>query len=497
MDGDRNYRQVRQNMNQMRDPIQIAVAYQRELFALCAEFFMRATGKNARAFSTIALFPRTVRSNADALQGRGFNAFQWFVPTIRQFYANNAEVAFEAAKQLGGHKLVLGGSSRFLESQLKAVATSALYSDTVFVPDPIMPWVEKERDEERFRHVLLIQAAHALLHLQPLIDAKVSCPSVLVFPSWEKYLEENDETTKVGQRSMVVNLFCNVLEQPFDTIEEVIEAADKDPQNFLNTVEAKRVFIPPNGHEDNSVAESLVQYVDYLRENRSKKWVSEFETLPIHRQVLSAIWERLMPQYHLLENAEEMNGHPLLAVEQQTKYFKLVCATSGARLQSIGLLEPQTLAAVEALSHKRLTWLSSVPLESIARLKEDGATLEFRTRLNNATERLHASALDDVNRVAAEVCYELADMITTHDKQQRDLKDKYDRIHGNTLALGVAGASVAFAPVLAPLLGAATLFPIAAKYGKDKVDERAERRAMSRSLTGVLAIANSKDVLDI
>src|SRR5262249_10832466 len=58
---------------------------------------------------------------------------------------------FSDCKQLGGMGLVLGGSRRFKRTQLDAVATAALYSDTVLIPDPVLPWLlETEREEEKF-----------------------------------------------------------------------------------------------------------------------------------------------------------------------------------------------------------------------------------------------------------------------------------------------------------------------------------------------------------
>jgi hypothetical protein len=55
-----------------------------------------------------------------------------------------------------------------------------------------MPWLERDRREERFRHVLLLKAVHTLLQLKPLVDADLRYPPVVVFPSWEKSLEEHD-----------------------------------------------------------------------------------------------------------------------------------------------------------------------------------------------------------------------------------------------------------------------------------------------------------------
>ena len=176
----------------MTDPIKSTVEYGRGLFARLEEFFLRATGKSAAEFATIETFSDVIRANAHDLASRAETAFVWLDTEVRAFQARGGLSAFPAAKQLGGIRLVLGGSSRFLGSQLNSVSTVVLDSDTVLIPDPIMPWLERDRTEERFRHVLLLQAVHALLHLKPLVDADLHCPPVVVFPSWEKSLEDRD-----------------------------------------------------------------------------------------------------------------------------------------------------------------------------------------------------------------------------------------------------------------------------------------------------------------
>jgi len=67
---------------------------------------------------------------------------------------------FKAArcKNLDACKLNIGGSGRFLSTQLNATRKAILYSDTVLIPDPDMPWLEKNRDEEAFQHVHILQA---------------------------------------------------------------------------------------------------------------------------------------------------------------------------------------------------------------------------------------------------------------------------------------------------------------------------------------------------
>jgi adenine/guanine phosphoribosyltransferase-like PRPP-binding protein len=101
--------------------------------------------------------------------------------------------------------------------------------------------------------------------------------------------------------------------------------------------------------------------------------------------------------------------------------------------------------------------------------------------------------LSNVDKVAAEICHELANMTADHEKQLRSIQSKYSRLHGQTAVLAVAAAGVALMPALAPFLGAAVPLALAVKYGKDKSDELAEKRALTQSLVGVLATAASNE----
>jgi len=59
--------------------------------------------------------------------------------------------------------------------------------------------------------------------------------------------------------------------------------------------------------------------------------------------VLNGILERLEPQFHLIENANETRGQPLLSIEQQAYYFRL-CASAAEDLleaQEVSLHRPE------------------------------------------------------------------------------------------------------------------------------------------------------------
>ena len=478
----------------MLDPVKVVTQYQRDLFARLDEFFVRATGKSAAEFATIDEFGDRVRSRAQELAPLLEAAFEWLYPELGSFYEREASQMFGCAKAAGGMKLILGGGSRFGQSQLQSVTTSALYSDTVLIPDPVLPWLENERTEERFSQVLLLQVVHALLHLKPLVDADLQYPAVLVFPSWEKTLEDKDKQTQSAILQLIADVFSHFLGENLGTLEEVRDYADRKPEQFLTKVDANHLFVAPGGPVDEPIAEALVRYQTYLETWRSSEWLAAYGLAPIHRRVLNGVAEYVGPVYHLLENAEEIGGHPLMCLDQHAHYYRLVAAANSARLERLRLLGDQTKALVDAMGSRRLNWLSSVSIEELAGLRMDNANVTFRKRLEDAVGRLHESTLFNVDKVAAEICQELESAITDHENELRRVQQKYTRVHARTLIGALGAAAVTWIPSLAPFLGASIPFlAVATTYGVEKWNELVEKHKLTRSLMGVLVTARSRD----
>jgi hypothetical protein len=240
----------------MSDPFKQARDYQRELFQRLGEFFVRATGQAATDFSTIEGFSETISRTAHDIGTRGPDAFSWLHQSLGQLYSSRGVEAFRVARQLAGLKLVQAGS-RFTASHLRSVQTALLYADTVLIPDPVAPWIESERREERFRDVLLLQNAHALLHLKPVVDADLPHLPVLVFPSWEKSLEERDSHTQQGIGQLIADTLTRFVDPSIQTYGEAIDYARKRPDDFEREVEKHRLIVAPGGIIGASAIESL------------------------------------------------------------------------------------------------------------------------------------------------------------------------------------------------------------------------------------------------
>lgn len=477
---------VDKTRTQMSDPIKPLVDYQREYFAILDEFFIRATGQTSSEFATVETFAHQIRSSAHSIAPRGLAAFTWVVEKLTDLYAQRGAAAFSNAKNLGGLKLVLGGGSRVHRSHLDSIQTSVLYCDTVLVPDPVLPWIEKDRSEERFSRALFLQAVHTLLSLKPLADADLPLPAVVVFPSWEKGLEERDPLTQQGISRMFANVIASNVGEKFETLEDIVAFADKESGRFCELVDQKHLLVAPGGPVE-PLEQALLRYDQHLATWRSNDWVENYRRAPLHRRVVSSIHERVVPIYHLMANAFEFDGQPLMAIEQQAYYFSLVSQASANLLEERRVVDPRTTALVASLASRRLEWLARIPIKTLVELRRDNENLAFREVLTRSVERLQAAQLDDLNKVTTEVCHEISVAIGEHEKQVRAIQEKYKRVHSETALLAGAAVIGAFIPALTPFLGTVAPLALSAKYGADKVNELSDKAKLRRSVIGVLA----------
>lgn len=474
------------------DIAKTVAGYQIELFQHVGEFFGRATGMGAVDFSTIDGFGDRIRRDAHFIGHRGEDAFRWADRELRAFYARRGREIFQLAKRLGGMKLVLGGSSRFAASQLASVRGSLLYADTVLIPDPVYPWLEVERSEEQFRHVLMLQAAHTLLYLKPIVDSDLTHCPILVFPSWEKSLEQQDKATIDGTQQMIADVFANYVNPDIRTMDDAARMAREHPQIMLAAIEQQKLFVAPGGPIGEPVVDALSRYEQDVRTWRSNDWMTDYNRLPQVGRVMNAVCERLQPQYHLLENAEELLAHPLLAIKQQAHYYGIVSHVNSERLTRLGLLDQKTRSMLTGLQSTRLEFLSDLPLDALVEMRRNNDNEVFRKRMISVVGGLHESSIEDLDRIAAEMCREIDSGIADYNRAVRDIDGKYRIKNTQTLATGAITSVSLLWPNLAPFIGPALPFAVAAKLGWDAWEKYNEKKKISRSLMGMLAVAKDQ-----
>jgi hypothetical protein len=467
---------------------------QKAYFSLLDEFFIRATGRKYSEFCAISDFAATIKASAH-LAPRMREAFIWADKALRDFYAGPGKDLFTLARAVGGQKLVMGGGSRFGETHFDSVRKMALYADTILIADPVLPWLEIPREEERFGHVLFIQAIFVLLHLKPLVDADLPYPPIVIFPSWEKLLERHDPQTREGQKGFAAATIAFHIKKDFANLEKLAQYAVEHTGEFFAAVEGAQLLVAQDCQPDMPLNEQVAQYRRWIKTWRSEAHLRQTVDLPDSLFVLSCILERLAPQYHILENADELCAQPMFCLPQHWHYYKLCTNHLEGRLRSADVINAESIAAIRAMNEPNLQWLGNVPIESLVELRRNNENEEFRRRLNAYTKTLGEASLCDLNRVSGEVARGIAALIAEHQRTVREIRAKYSRSYSVTAVASWISVAATLVPALAPL-GGMSAVTLAFRYGKEKMEELAAKNSAAKSLMGVLALADSSTAKD-
>lgn len=477
------------------------IIYQDRYFEILTEFFLSVTGCLPREFSPLDSFSESIQRMAVTLRENSSRAesamvaFSTLETELKKLYSEEGGKAFSAAKKLDACKLNLGGSSRFLETQLNATRKSLLYSDTVLIPDPVMPWLEKKRDEEKFSHVIPLQMAFFILHLSDLKGYEFDLPPFFVFPSFEKSLEEYDQQTQENSIQLITDVFSHYVDSGIAHPQDILEFAAKYPALYFEKIEGARLFVSPGSEPGEPLKLELENYKAEMRQWRSEDWCNELFSKGDASVVTNAIFERIMPNYHLLENADELRSHPFLCVNAQAHYYQLIASMKNASVGEVASFDPSTSAILQSLTSKRLDYLANIKDAQLVALRKTDENVQFRRELRDLVNSLPNTNLEDLGYVAAEVCSHIERAISKHEKQISSLNDKYQAKHKYTALIAGGTLAVTMFPVLAPFLGA--LLPLGGavatgKYISDKLDEKAEIGQFSHSMMGVISRAKRK-----
>lgn len=473
-----------------------------ELFRLFEKLFVTLIGTASSNVSSmdeikVRMLARVRQSNYER-----FDDFNATADEIGKFYEENATSMFRAAKSLGGVKVVLGGQRQFGTPALTATRIAGLYCDTQLIPDPVYPFFAGELH----LNALPLQLANVLFHmlpLRPLADARLREPPIFIFPSFEESLEEKDAITKSGMASLLVKVVAPACNAELQTIEELIEYARKHEHSFLDAITHAQLFVPPGGDPEKlgTAQESADIYLRELRGFRSTQHFSELEKLPLGILVLNAISERLRPQYHLLENAEELIAQPMLSQSVHWYYFERCAQAEARELVNERVLTQGSLDILRALQDDSLKWLANIPIEGLVDLRRNLEHADLREELKSCTAQLVSAGSSELEAVTREVRHGLEVMIQRQQVAIRAIENKYSSkkwmaIAGTSLGT-VAGASMFFMPALAAAIG---LSPsegsVLAGLGgggisltKAVTGQFIEKRQARRTLLGFLATA--------
>lgn len=474
------------------------LTYQNKYFDILTDFFVAVTGKLPHDFANLDGFseavrrlPNEIRENSKR-ESESINAFQKLESELRSFYKQESANAYLGAKSIDACKLNLGGSSSFLKTHLNATRKSLFFADIVLIPDPIMPWIERERSEERFRYVKPLEMTFFVLHLADLIGDDFDIPPFFIFPSWEKTLEDNDEQTQKNCKQLITDVFTHYVDSGIQSSEDIIDCANKSPERFLNAIEESKLFVSPNGVVGESLIDAIKNYKLEMQQWRSEEWCNQLFATGNIGIVINGIFERIAPNYHLLENSNELRSHPFLCVKAQAHYYELIAKMKNDQSLKAASFDTSTQSILNAMTSHRLDFLANIEDSQLVQIRKSNENIEFRRELRDLVNSLPSAKLDDLAYVASEVCSHIEMAISKHEKQIANIREKFNAKHKYTALIGVATLGVTMLPVLSPFLSMALPLGLAStlgKYASDKLEQNTDEKRISHSMMGIMSLA--------
>lgn len=485
------------------EPMPVSDA-QVELFRLFAQLFGALTGREVGLVAGESEIRERMMwrmAHDDAEMAPRVNAA---VEELAAYYAANAHAAFRYAKTLGGMRLVTGGQRAFGPSALSAVRITGLYADTQLIPDPVHPFFTSDLR----LNAMHLQLAHALFHilqLRPLVEPGFPVPPVFVFPSFEQPLQDNDAQTMHGIEQLALRLVGPLCGVAVASLGDLFDYARKREDAFVRAVLANRLFVPPGGDPNRFLqpGDAVQEYIAQLEGIRSNGALDLLKKLPTGVVILNGVLERLAPQYHLIENANELGAQPLLSQAAHWHYFEKCAAANAADLRRREVLSEQAFQTLRAVQDDSLSWLANIPVEGLRELIANNEHRWRREELNKYTSQLASAGEIDTSEMVREVSHGLASLVQRQQKAMNDIEKKYEpkkwaAYLGGGAGLAVAGA--AMLPILSPFFGVAIPTVAAAAalgggvlgFGKEKLSELTEKRQAQQSMIGMLARARTK-----
>jgi hypothetical protein len=389
-------------------------------------------------------------------------------------------------------QLVAGGGSRLLETQISSIRKVLLYSDCVYIPDPILPWIETERSEERFRHVQMLRSVYSVLRFKPLVDAKTQRPSVIFFPSFEKVLEAQDEVTQDASGRMFMDVMGHYLECGFEDESEVFAYARDHGDKFLEQVARHALYVAPGGSPNDDLLTAIASHRRERATYMSAEAAQKYNAIPDAAFVAIGIMERLQPQYHLIENAGMLKAQPLLTNAAASHYYGRCATAYNGNLLNHNLLSKETVSTIDALADARFDWMANVPIPTLAELRESGENEKFRERLASQTAHLGEASFEDLDIVARSVASGIQGLVEQHAREMDEMKARWSKRYKTQAIESWVGLGAAFIPMLGPYFSAILGGDALKQYVFAKNEQREEFKAASKSLAGVMAETFSK-----
>ena len=373
-----------------------------------------------------------------------------FCNFVEVFWQTNSKTIDAEIHKLPGLKARFGGD---LGPQVSDAIfqRAGLYFESIVVPDPLLRIVRFPEDITKNQDYYFLKYSITHLMLKDVYLADVFPPLAILAGDVE--LVDNN----IKDHSDVAKFDC------------VLITNDLYGKNFDNFTEIQG-FFNHFGSAREAIAEARKPELLYWDEDTPADPLEQWEAnvkqtgldlkpqdSPIQMDqgnfLLFTIMSRMLQANMVMFGASVYDANPLIAAPVSFHWLNWKIRVNRDLIaQNLGLESNLELALTNALLSSDLKWLSNIPVQSLIELRRKGRLSELRSVINQETERLATSKLDNLEVITNQVDYNLASALERHQEEIQKLDNAYRSemsILGPSFLLSITGT---FQPLLLPLL---------------------------------------------
>jgi hypothetical protein len=284
-----------------------------------------------------------------------------------------------------------------------------------------------------------------MLQLQSCFTSNLDIPFAVFCPG-ERDFDPNIESRMIASSLELVTAYANdLLQTRYSDWEEVELATHKivGAEAIKKAIKRSEI-LPAPLREPKNDRDKLSQCFERMRMLQAQALPASPQR-PNLKDLLISFMTVLGVIESQLHGSVELDLAPLFPRYAWDLYRWRVQQGNLENARILGWEERQTSAIATGIQHEDLDWLSTIPVEAIIRLRQDGFLEDFRIRLRQVRKRMTLEESSDFSAVAQQAIHDLEAAIEEHvasiqtlEQQARDhLRLKTGNFVGK-MSLGIA-----------------------------------------------------------
>tara|TARA_B110001454_G_scaffold158569_1_gene147875 strand:- start:11460 stop:12836 length:1377 start_codon:yes stop_codon:yes gene_type:complete len=358
---------------------------------------------------------------------------------IKSFWeANNNELQQEL-KNSDGMKCIYSGDIS-PHNALKLTKKTAMYMDSVLIPDPLykisVQLSELKRDKPEYLSRIIRHAAN-MYKLRDLITADTAYPIVCVAPLGLDHIspEKKKEIVQSGIENLT-RYGSKIFDKDFSTFDNLYDYLSK-----INTIEgltteiSKWDQLPPDIRDTASLNELVSGFskLGKTMQRQNKETYGQSFIIYLNSQLIR------VEEHKYLCN--ELGASPIYDFHRP--WFFMNRDLNAPNIDS---------AIAQGLQDTKLEWLGNIPPEAIKVLREENELEDFRQLLRKGLHDVKVKNDPNLNRTVDTLQQNLKSCIEFHNSKIDDIQKKVNRIANYDIPITTIGALVGWIPVVGNFL---------------------------------------------